>query len=1621
MKRDGILAFLTLLFLSVVPAVYGQNSSSELPDDVVPSDFVNPWREVNPNRLDDIRENDYYIIAMVRTDYAGQTYTDTPKAMGDISNSTMRGESISVTADGNLSQIPSIPEGTMIIFLEELDKSIQENPQAYLRAVYPRKGYITTGYSEGDIMLVESKAEAKKIMMRKTSRCITIDFNFGGSTAENLMYRGSTNCFEINSGSGNRINLFSNKPVVKPKTDVELRFEQTELTIKYGETAPIPSISLYENGNRVDMTPALTYSGYDQSAISINDDIIRALKGGVRTTVTARFGGNKSYNPAEATFNVTTQAVMPELQWSVSEYSVPIGAANDVPVIQNPQSLPLTFTCEGDAVSVDTSGRITIVKVGMARVSAIFAGDDNYMARTAVVDITVKEWEKVSTPWFDGFSAGENPIGTGVAIHCDTPGAQIRYTIARDATAPEPSEQSSLYMDIPVALSSAGHWNIKARSYKEGYTDSDVANLILTITKGTYQLAFSQTDVESHPGDTFNSPALTGLPADDNFTKRYASGNENVAKVDAQTGIVSVVGIGNVSISVTIGETEKYQSAEASFTVRSLAVAESVDDLMAIGEDITTDVKIKFPITVTYVAPGNKELFGKSGDRYLRLYLGSGEFPYGQGDIVPGGWDGIYTYVDGISREIEVRDCSLLQGSMAKDSNWSEAEIAASTPDASYVNRPVLAKNINLPDGFTPGSVVNTANLRIYDRFGVVVSESGRYDIHGVCVYDNSAGSISLAPTEFANRRKMLANLGFDNAEAEYDLSGDEMFTLPKAHGDTDAEIRYKVEYGDALVQDAEGRYFPVAEGIVTVRAICDATYKFEAGEAMCQLRIIDNGEAGLCFDAVSLPPSDPLTGFVVGNDAKVSVELSQGGSAENSPAYYPQEKAFRMYEGNVMRIHVPGNDGIEKIVIFTNSHEHDLGIDSYSDKGLLTGNVWKASEADEISDVSITNGATEGFTLVKALKVITSSSARKIDIDFSETYLRGTVGQTIELPILKDNKGIPVEADRIEIRPEGILQLQPDGRSLLCLKEGEAEVEAFLNADTEHDGVSAALTVGVKRNSSMAWHREGVDVSPIYACDGEETSLPVLYNPENLSCAFNVSDEASVTVDSNGMLALTGKPGLSIVSAVSDETPLYWPAERSFILDVTPMSVAGFDFVNDSYGLPRGCSVSGESVYLKNVKAVMHGDVALSQQGGMSLEAGSTLRIEIPEGRKLSRVEFVGENGISPKATVTEGEMAQSIWWPASSADKGYVDFVFTSGIVLDRLMVFYGRKGEFTESPGLDFVNRSIEGLPGEPLGISLTAQGADVSKAVIKVYRDGQSSGCALAVDRNGNGYFVAEEPGVYDLLAALEAEDNRAFGLSVARAVVKRNVNIRYASSDVTVYRDEESGSDEIPRLILPDGVGTSDLIFVSTDKSVATVDANGVVTICGDGETLIKATLSSEIYSTAEACYRLRVYPRRLTPSDKDVYTLRLCMSDGMEVGDVIKIGEERGVELSVKDIPEGAAVWYRMFEGGASETELSKEGLEGYERYSASDGIYLYSGRNGDLAIRTLRGELVSSARVWRYVTDGTGVAEAYASETESTFYTVDGLRLGHEVPTSPGIYIRVAGSHRDRVVISGR
>ena len=165
MKRDGILAFLTLLFLSVVPAVYGQNSSSELPDDVVPSDFVNPWRGVNPNRLDDIRENDYYIIAMVRTDYAGQTYTDTPKAMGDISNSTMRGESISVTADGNLSQIPSIPEGTMIIFLEELDKSIQENPQAYLRAVYPRKGYITTGYSEGDIMLVESKAEAKKIMM----------------------------------------------------------------------------------------------------------------------------------------------------------------------------------------------------------------------------------------------------------------------------------------------------------------------------------------------------------------------------------------------------------------------------------------------------------------------------------------------------------------------------------------------------------------------------------------------------------------------------------------------------------------------------------------------------------------------------------------------------------------------------------------------------------------------------------------------------------------------------------------------------------------------------------------------------------------------------------------------------------------------------------------------------------------------------------------------------------------------------------------------------------------------------------------------------------------------------------------------------------------------------------------------------------------------------------------------------------------------------------------------------------------------------------------------------------------------------------------------------------------
>ena len=85
------------------------------------------------------------------------------------------------------------------------------------------------------------------------------------------------------------------------------------------------------------------------------------------------------------------------------------------------------------------------------------------------------------------------------------------------------------------------------------------------ITKQDVELSFDESEFSATVGTDFQEPTLTTDPA--GLTVTYSSNNPAVATVDANTGEVTLVGVGDVTITATYAGSDYYNSAEASYTI----------------------------------------------------------------------------------------------------------------------------------------------------------------------------------------------------------------------------------------------------------------------------------------------------------------------------------------------------------------------------------------------------------------------------------------------------------------------------------------------------------------------------------------------------------------------------------------------------------------------------------------------------------------------------------------------------------------------------------------------------------------------------------------------------------------------------------------------------------------------------------------------------------------------------------------------------------------------------------------------------------------------------------------------------------------------------------------------
>ena len=134
--------------------------------------------------------------------------------------------------------------------------------------------------------------------------------------------------------------------------------------------------------------------------------------------------------------------------------------------------------------------------------------------------------------------------------------------------------------------------------------------------------------------------------------------------------------------------------------------------------------------------------------------------------------------------------------------------------------------------------------------------------------------------------------------------------------------------------------------------------------------------------------------------------------------------------------------------------------------------------------------------------------------------------------------------------------------------------------------------------------------------------------------------------------------------------------------------------------------------------------------------------------------------------------------------------------------------------------------------------------------------------------------------------------KSFAVTAEEAVVKQPAGLKYSESQVVVYLGEEPY--ELPTLDNPNNLPVT---YTSNNEAAATVDANGKVTVVGEGNTTIKASFEgNDEFEEGSASYYLVVKVKG--EAGTDVFELVTSADDLTDGDQIIIVNEDNDQALS---------------------------------------------------------------------------------------------------------------------------
>ena len=920
-----------------------------------------------------------------------------------------------------------------------------------------------------------------------------------------------------------------------------LAYSAASVSVKYGSTTALPTLA---NPHSL----AVTYTSSNTAAATIAaNGVVTLVKPG-ETTITATFAGNDQYIAGSASYTLTVTKGDASLSYTPTTASVVFGGTLTRPTLTAvPASLLtdhlVTYQSSNESVATLTGveGEVNLQAFGTTTITASFGGNDYYNAAADAQYVLTVSAAAATLTFAETACTGK----VGQAFNSPTLTIEPSSTLTVKYSSSNTAIATVVESTGVVMPNAEGTVTITATIADTQYAGS--ASYQLTITKNDSGLAFASTTATTTYGDDFTPPALTNTHS---LTVSYSSSNTAVAKVNINTGAVTILKAGAATITASFAGNSTYEACHTSYllTVEKAAATLSFDQTEVeakVGDTFTpsltvspTGLDIKYSTsdrTVAHINYEGKVIARKVGSATITATVNDERY------------QGTASYTVTITKKTADLSFSVATAAAVIGEMFT-APVLSNTHNLSvhYGSSDSGVASVSYTDGtvtvYKPGTVVITASSEETDTY--------------------EAGSATYTLTI----SKGIASLIFASAVVDAKVGVD--FTPGLTVDPTGLSVVYTCSNADLATVDASnGKVTPHGEGEVTITAtVDDVCYE---GSASYKMKIAKN-ENGLAFSAatatgtvgeaftpptllnehalsVSISSSRP---YVASVDAEGNVTLNSAGETVISANF----AGDGVYDASTVSYTLTVSKGTATVSFPMTEVNAKIGIDIDSPTPSITpeGLVIKYSSSD---DNLATVGAVTGKVSPKAIGEVTITAVVEDDsyegsgsytlkisknengLAFSAATATATYGASFTPPTLTNQYDLPVtyESSKAEVAT-----VASDGK-VTVLKAGETTISAkFVGNDTYEAGsVSYLLTVNPKTVSNptitlsaTSFVYDGSEKKPTVTVKDGSTTIPA----EEYTVGYKNNTEAgtaTVTITDNegGNYTVSGSTTFEITS----------------------------------------------------------------------------------------------------------------------------------------------------------------------------------------------------------------------------------------------------------------------------------------------------------------------------------------------------------------------------------------------------------------------------------------------------------------------------------------------------------